>query len=75
VTDRGTIYEGADLTNAEVDAARKFTREKQSTSYLQRRMQIPYSHAVRLMELLEAEGWVTEKRADGSRRPGPAMFR
>jgi hypothetical protein len=72
MTDRATIYEGADLTDAEVEAARKFAREKPSPSYLQRKMLIPYGHAIRLIELLEAEGFVTERRADGTRSLGPA---
>lgn len=67
MTDRHDIYEGTDLTEAEVEAARKFAREKPSTSYLQRRMQIPYSHATRLMGLLEAEGLVSARNAAGKR--------
>ena len=59
MTDRTTIYEGCDLTEAEVATARKYAREKPSTSYLQRMMQIPYTHASRLMGLLEAEGVMT----------------
>lgn len=67
MTDRAEIYEGADLTDAECDAARRFVREKASTSYLQRKMGIPYSHAIRLMELMEAEGIVSERNAAGMR--------
>lgn len=63
MVDRDQIYEGADLVEAEVETARRLVREKPSTSYLQRRMQIPYSHAKRLMELLEAEGTVTANSA------------
>lgn len=64
---RDRVYAGADLTEAEVEAARRFAREKPSTSYLQRRMQIPYDHACRLMELLEAEGTVSERNSAGKR--------
>lgn len=67
MTDRAEIYEGADLCDAEVEAARPFVREKPSTSYLQRKMSIPYSHALRLMELMEAEGTVSERNSAGMR--------
>lgn len=65
--DRDEIYAGADLTDAEVEAARKLARMKPSTSYLQRKMQIPYSHATRLMDLLEAEGTVSPRNSAGLR--------
>lgn len=64
---RDEIYEGDDLTDAEIAAATKFAREKPSTSYLQRRMQIPYSHATRLMGYLEATGVVSPRSAAGRR--------
>lgn len=67
MTNRDEVYEGADLSEAEVEAARKFAREKPSTSYLQRRMQIPYSHAMRLMDMLEADGTVSARRPNGTR--------
>lgn len=67
MTDRAEIYEGADLSEVEIDAARKLARMKPSTSYLQRKMQIPYSHALRLMELLEAEGTVSPRNSAGLR--------
>jgi DNA segregation ATPase FtsK/SpoIIIE-like protein len=72
MTDRDTIYALSDVTETEVEVARRFAREKPSTSYLQRKMQIPYSHAMRLMEVLEAERFVTPRRANGSRDLGPA---
>ena len=67
MTTRDTIYEGADLTDAEITAARKFAIEKPSTSYLQRKMQIPYSHACRLMAYLELTGVVSKRSSAGVR--------
>lgn len=64
---RDDIYAGEDLTDAEIEAATKFAVEKPSTSYLQRRMQIPYSHAMRLMDYLEATGVVSPRNAAGKR--------
>lgn len=61
------VYAGADLTEAEIEAARKFAIEKPSTSYLQRRMHIPYSHARRLIEYLEAAGVVSAPNSAGLR--------
>lgn len=71
--DRDTIYAHSDISEAEMNAARKWAREKPSTSYLQRRMGIPYSHAARLMECLEAERFVTPRQPlTGKRELGPA---
>lgn len=67
MTDRDQIYAGADLTEAEIAAARRLACEKPSTSYLQRKMHIPYTHALRLMEYLEAEGTVSPRNAAGVR--------
>lgn len=64
---RDQIYEGADLSDAEIAAATKFAAEKPSTSYLQRKMQIPYSHAMRLMDYMEACGVVSPRNAVGLR--------
>lgn len=50
-----------------IEQARAFVREKPSTSYLQRRMQISYNHAAELMEMFEREGMVSKARHDGSR--------
>ena len=52
--DRDDIYAGADLPQAEIAAATAWVKEKPSTSYLQRKMKIPYSRAMRLMDYLEA---------------------
>lgn len=71
--DRGTVWENSDVSDAEMRAARKWAREKPSTSFLQRRMGIPYSHAARLMECLEAERFVTPRQPlTGKRELGPA---
>lgn len=67
MTDRETVYAGSDLTEAEVNAGRRFALEKPSPSYLQRKMQIPYSHAVRLIELFEAEGIISTPNSAGLR--------
>ena len=72
---RDDVYAGADLCDAEIDAAKKFliahAREDGTlpgcTSYLQRKMVIPYSHAMRLVEYLEACGFVSARRANGTR--------
>jgi DNA segregation ATPase FtsK/SpoIIIE-like protein len=74
--DRDDIYAGADLTPHEIDAAKAHLQNHAredgtlggSYSYLQRKMFIPYSHAIRLVEYLEAEGFVTERKADGTRK-------
>lgn len=52
-----------DLPEAEIATARSLARAKPSTSYLQRKMEIPYSRASRLMALLEAEGTVSARNA------------
>jgi S-DNA-T family DNA segregation ATPase FtsK/SpoIIIE len=64
---RDEVYAGADLTEPEIEAARKFLIEKPSTSYLQRRMQIPYGHALRLVEYFEAAGLVSAPNSAGLR--------
>jgi DNA segregation ATPase FtsK/SpoIIIE-like protein len=73
---RDDIYAGADLTDAEIEAAKSHlkTRAREdgtlggSYSYLQRKMLIPYSHAIRLVEYLEAEGFCTPRLANGTRK-------
>jgi DNA segregation ATPase FtsK/SpoIIIE-like protein len=65
MNDRDDCYAESDLTAAELSAARRFATEKPSPSYLQRKMNVPYWHAVRLMEFLEAEGTVWPRK--GSR--------
>jgi len=61
--DRDEIYAGADLSKGEIKAAVAFVKEKPSVSYLQRRMHIPYSHAMRLMAYLEAAQIVSPPNA------------
>jgi recombination associated protein RdgC len=56
-----------DFTVEEIELARTLAREKPSTSFLQRKMQIGYNRASALMDILEAEERVSE--------PGPAGVR
>lgn len=73
---RDEIYAGADLTIAEIDAAKAHLKDHAkedgrlpgSYSYLQRKMAIPYGHAIRIVEYLEAEGFVTAHGSDGMRK-------
>jgi len=51
----------------ELSSARIFLREKPSTSYLQRKMSITYNHAMRLMEALENEGFISAQDSAGRR--------
>lgn len=51
----------------ELEQARTLARQKPSTSFLQRKMQIGYSKASRIMELLESEGVVSARSASGMR--------
>lgn len=52
----------------EIEVATALVKEKPSTSFLQRRMQIGYGRATCLMETLEAMGVVSERSADGTRK-------
>ena len=52
---------------AELAAARSFLRDKPSTSYLQRKMQITYNRACGLMTALEREGFVSLADSQGRR--------
>ena len=69
--DRDEIESGSTLTDAELAAARKFVLEKPSPSYLQRKMQIGYNHAVRIVEYFEAEGLVSPPNSAGLRTVRP----
>jgi len=51
-----------------IDRARNFVIEKPSVSFLQRKLMIGYFDACELMEHFEAEGLVSPRRADGSRK-------
>jgi len=51
----------------ELSSARIFLREKPSTSYLQRKMSITYNRAMRLMEALENEGFISAPDSAGCR--------
>src|ERR1035437_5234353 len=55
-SDRHSETEVFDISR--LDEARRFVLEKTSTSYLQRKMQIGYVHAARLMEIFVAEGLI-----------------
>lgn len=73
--DRDAIYAGDDLSDGEIAAAKKLLKDhvrpdghlSGCTSYLQRKMNIPYSHARRIVELLEVEGFVSPCLANGTR--------
>lgn len=54
-------------TSEVIEQARVFVREKPSTSYLQRRMQIGYNRAADIMEFFEAEGMISAPSASGVR--------
>lgn len=50
-----------------LERARAFIREKPSTSYLQRRMQIGYNYAAEIMEHFENEGMISAPNRAGMR--------
>lgn len=60
---RDEIESGADLCDAEIKAAMKFLREKETgtgcTSYIQRKLGIGYNHAARIMDYLEACSFIS----------------
>ena len=76
---RDEIEAGADLTDAEIEACKLHLRAMMKTkgslggciSYCQRHMGVGWSHALRIIEYLEACGFVTANQA-GSRDPGPS---
>jgi DNA segregation ATPase FtsK/SpoIIIE-like protein len=76
---RDDIEAGVDLTDTEIDACKMHLRYKMQSqgslrgcvSYCQRQMGIGWSHALRIIEYLEACGIVTEAGAGGDRDPGP----
>lgn len=78
--ERDKIEAGADLTTAEIDAAMRHLRQRLGdhgklsgcTSYVQRKMQIGYNHAARIMDYLEAARFITPADNVGIRKPGPA---
>lgn len=78
--ERAKIEAGSDLSAVETDAARKHLRNLLAskgqlsgcTSYCQRKMQIGYNQAARILECLKAEGFITEPDKTGVRHPGPA---
>jgi DNA segregation ATPase FtsK/SpoIIIE-like protein len=78
-TTRDEIEAGIDLTDAEIEACDMHLRTKMQlqgslrgcVSYCQRQMGIGWSHALRIIEYLEACGVVTGPDARGDRDPGP----
>lgn len=79
MTTRDEIEAGADLTDAEIEAVKNNLRRMQQdrgtlsgcVSFCQRHMDVGWSHALRIVELLEAEGFVTEPNSAGLRKRGP----
>lgn len=57
----------AECTPEVLEQARAIVREKPSTSYLQRRMQIGYNYAAEIMEHFEREGMISEPNNSGVR--------
>lgn len=57
----------AECTPEVLERARVFVREKPSTSYLQRKMQIGYNYAAEIMEHFEQEGMISEPNSCGMR--------
>lgn len=78
--ERDKIEAGSDLCEPEIVAAKKHLRNRLSsngrlsgcTSYIQRKMQVGYAHAARLLDYLVAERFITEPDGAGVRKPGPA---
>jgi DNA segregation ATPase FtsK/SpoIIIE-like protein len=56
-----------DFTMEEIEQARTWVREKPSTSFLQRKMQIGYNRAAVLMLMMEAEERVSHPASNGTR--------
>ena len=54
-------------TLVQIERAIKFVREKPSTSYLQRKMYIGYTHACQIMKILETVGFISPADAAGRR--------
>jgi DNA segregation ATPase FtsK/SpoIIIE-like protein len=55
------------IQSNELMTARELAKEKPSPSFLQRRMMIGYNRACEIMEMLEQEGLVSKRRANGMR--------
>lgn len=78
--ERAKIERGSGLSSAETAAARQHLRNLLArkgrlsgcTSYCQRMMQVGYNQAVRILDCLEAERFITEPDKAGVRQPGPA---
>jgi DNA segregation ATPase FtsK/SpoIIIE-like protein len=76
MSERDEIEAGADLTDAEIEAAKAHLRRcgrpdgtlLGCTSYLQRSMHIGYAHAGRIVDYLEAVQFVTPLSANGTRK-------
>lgn len=80
MTTRDEIEAGVDLTDAEIEACKLHLRNMMTNqgslrgcvSYCQRRMGIGWSHALRIIEYLEACGMVTSPGPGGNRDTGPS---
>lgn len=78
--ERDKIEAGSDLCDPEIVAAKKHLRAclaskgqlSGCTSYIQRKMQIGYNHAARILDYLVAVRFITEANNSGVRSPGPA---
>ncbi len=76
---RRKIELGADLSTAEIEAAKDALRERLRlntkltgcTSYVQRKLGIGYNQGARLLEYLEAGQFITAPDAVGERHKGP----
>lgn len=72
---RDAIEAGSDLIDAEVRAAEQHLRDllcskgrlTGTTSYIQRKMQIGYNHAARILAYLEAARFITAPDDKGER--------
>lgn len=73
--DRGSVEAGSDLCDAEIASAQWHLTEllrirgrlSGCTSYIQRRMQIGYNHAARIMDYLEAARFISDADSNGER--------
>jgi hypothetical protein len=80
-TTRDGIEAGSDLTDAEIEACKLHLRARMKTlgslrgciSYCQRNMGIGWSHSQRIIEYLEACGFLASYTA-GSYDPGPNWY-
>ena len=73
---RDEIEAGSDLTETEINAAKKHVHEhvclyghfRGIVSYVQRHMRVGYAHAIRLVECMEADRFITPPDDRGNRK-------